>query len=69
MIADKARAIDTMVLAFAGDHVSRWNWPQAEAYLANMPRLVSAFGGRAFENGTAYGTNALAGVALWLPQA
>jgi ribosomal protein S18 acetylase RimI-like enzyme len=65
--ADEARAIGTVVLAFAGDPVSRWNWPQAEAYLTNMPRLVSALGGRAFENGSAYGADALAGVALWLP--
>jgi ribosomal protein S18 acetylase RimI-like enzyme len=65
--ADEAHAIDTMVLAFAGDPVSRWNWPQAEAYLTNMPRLVSALGGRAFEHGSAYGADALAGVALWLP--
>jgi ribosomal protein S18 acetylase RimI-like enzyme len=65
--ADKAQAVDTVVLAFAGDPASRWTWPQAQQYLTAMPRLVSAFGGRAFEHGSAYHTEGYAGVALWLP--
>jgi ribosomal protein S18 acetylase RimI-like enzyme len=65
--ADKAAALGTVVLAFASDPVSRWNWPQAQEYLASMPGLVSAFGGRAFDHGSAYCTDAYAGVALWLP--
>ncbi len=65
--AERAAAVDTVVLAFAGDPVARWNWPQAQQYLATMPRLVSAFGGRAFDNESAYCTHAHAGVALWLP--
>jgi hypothetical protein len=40
--ADKTPAIDTVVLAFAGDPVARWRWPHAQQYLATMPRLVSA---------------------------
>lgn len=65
--AEEARAIDTVVLAFAADPVARWSWPLAQAYLTSMPRLVSAFGGRAFENGSAYSVGAFAGVALWIP--
>jgi ribosomal protein S18 acetylase RimI-like enzyme len=65
--ADEAQAVDTVVLAFAADPVSRWSWPDARQYLASMPRLVSAFGGHAFEHGSAYGTNVYAGIALWLP--
>jgi GNAT superfamily N-acetyltransferase len=65
--ADQAAAVDTVVLAFAGDPVSRWSWPHAQQYLAAMPRLVAAFGGRAFDNRTAYCTDAWGGVALWLP--
>jgi ribosomal protein S18 acetylase RimI-like enzyme len=56
-----------VVLAFAGDPVARWSWPQAQQYLATMPRMISAFGGRAFDNGSAYCTGAYAGIALWLP--
>jgi ribosomal protein S18 acetylase RimI-like enzyme len=66
-LADKAPATDTVVLAFAADPVSRWTWPHAQQYLSSMPRLVSAFGGHAFEHGSAYCTDAYAGVALWLP--
>jgi ribosomal protein S18 acetylase RimI-like enzyme len=65
--AEAAAAIDTVVLAFAADPVSRWTWPYAWQYLASMPRLASAFGARAFEHATAYRTDAYAGVALWLP--
>lgn len=65
--ADRGTAIDTVVLAFASDPMARWSWPRAQQYLAAMPRLVSAFGGRAFENASAYCTGAYAGVALWLP--
>jgi ribosomal protein S18 acetylase RimI-like enzyme len=65
--ADESRAIDTVVLAFAADPVSRWSWPGAQAYLASMPSLVSALGGHAFEHGSAYSVGAFAGVALWLP--
>jgi ribosomal protein S18 acetylase RimI-like enzyme len=65
--ADKAAAVDTVVMAFASDPVSRWSWPQAQQYLASMPRLVSAFAGRSFDHGSAYCTDAYAGVALWLP--
>lgn len=65
--AEEARAIDTVVLAFAADPVARWSWPLAQAYLTSMPRLVAAFGGCAFGNGSAYCVGAFAGVALWIP--
>jgi GNAT superfamily N-acetyltransferase len=65
--ADVVRAIDTIVLAFAADPVSRWSWPDAQQYLATMPRLARAFGGRAFAHGGAFGSADYAGVALWLP--
>jgi GNAT superfamily N-acetyltransferase len=64
---DEARAVDTVVLAFAADPVARWTWSEAHQYLATMPRLVRAFGGSAFTSGGALGTRDDAGVALWLP--
>ena len=33
--ADEARAIDTVVLAFAADPVARWNWPESHQYLTH----------------------------------
>ncbi len=65
--ADEDAAIDTIVLAFAADPATRWTWPQSRQYLAAMPRMARAFGGRAFAQGGAYGTHDGAGVALWLP--
>ncbi len=64
---DEASAIQTVVLAFAADPVTRWAWPQAHQYLGAMPRFVRAFGGNAFPHGSAYCTSQYAGVALWLP--
>jgi ribosomal protein S18 acetylase RimI-like enzyme len=64
---DESAAIQTIVLAFAADPMARWTWPNAKNYLAAMPRMVPAFGGRAFERGSAYRTAGYRGIALWLP--
>jgi GNAT superfamily N-acetyltransferase len=64
--ADEDPAVETVVLAFAADPMARWTWPHAHQYLAAMPRLVRAFGGRAFSNGSAFCTDGYAGTALWL---
>jgi ribosomal protein S18 acetylase RimI-like enzyme len=66
-MADEVPAIDTVVLAFAGDPIARWNWPHSHQYLTSMPSLVRAFGGNAFSHSGAYCTNDYIGVALWLP--
>ena len=65
--ADELPAIDTVVLAFAGDPVSRWCWPDSHQYLISMPSFIRAFGGRAFARGGAHCTDDHAGAALWLP--
>jgi GNAT superfamily N-acetyltransferase len=65
--ADEDQAIETVVLAFAADPMARWTWPQAHQYLAAMPRMVRAFGSKAFSNGSAFCTDGYAGTALWLP--
>ena len=63
----QASAISTIVLGFAADPMARWVWPDSSEYLRIMPQFVQAFGGRAFENGTAYVTEAAHAAALWLP--
>jgi GNAT superfamily N-acetyltransferase len=63
---DEHRAIDVVVLGFAGDPMTRWVWPEAHQYLAAMPRFVRAFGGAAFTQGGAFCSDGYAGVALWL---
>jgi GNAT superfamily N-acetyltransferase len=64
--ADENPAVETIVLAFAADPMARWTWPHAHQYLAAMPRMVRAFGGRAFSDGSAFCTEDYAGTALWL---
>lgn len=64
---DRERAFKTLVLGFAADPIARWIWPEPERYLTQMPRFAEAFGGRAFENETAYMTEDCRAIALWLP--
>ena len=64
---DEGSAVATIVLAFAADPMTRWTWPNPDQYLAAMPRMARAFGGRAFAHGSALATDAYTGVALWLP--
>jgi GNAT superfamily N-acetyltransferase len=64
--ADEDQAVQTIVLAFAADPMARWTWPHAHIYLAAMPRMARAFGGKAFSNGSAYCTDNYTGTALWL---
>src|SRR5262245_27682359 len=64
---DEARAVDTIVLAFAGDPMTRWVWPRPHQYLAAMPRFARAFAGAAFAHGGAFCSDEYAGAALWLP--
>lgn len=63
----RASAISTIVLGFAADPMARWAWPDSSVYLRMMPQFVMAFGGRAFEHGTAYITERARAAALWLP--
>ena len=60
-------AADIIVLAFAADPVTRWTWPDPRTYLAAMPRLVRAFGGKRLSCGGADCVGDFAGAALWLP--
>jgi ribosomal protein S18 acetylase RimI-like enzyme len=66
-IDDQSRLIATMSLAFSTDPAVRWMYPAPETYLEYFPQFVSAFGGRAFESGTAHFIGDVQAVALWLP--
>ncbi|MXQ13623.1 GNAT family N-acetyltransferase [Microvirga makkahensis] len=66
-INDQPRLIATMSLAFSTDPAVRWLYPEPESYLANFPQFVTAFGGRAFECGTAHFIGDVQAAALWLP--
>ena len=64
---DEDRAIATITIAFSNDPVTRWVFPDANVYLSYWPRLVKAFGGAAFAEGTADSIDRCGGVAVWFP--
>ncbi len=65
--AERPRVVAALVAGFLSDPVARWCWPEPEAYLANAAKFMNAYGGRAFENGSAWTDEAFRGGALWLP--
>jgi ribosomal protein S18 acetylase RimI-like enzyme len=66
-IEEQADVESVILLAFSTDPMTRWSLGRAERYLAVMPQLVGAFGGRAFAAGTAHVVEGFGGAALWLP--
>ena len=64
---DEARALDVMRRAFSADPVTRWTWSDAQTYLETFAEFATAFGGRAFAQGSAYIAGDYSGAALWLP--
>ena len=64
--AEIDRCVATIVLAFSGDPAARWAFTDPQVYFAIFPRFVRAFGGRAFDHGTAH-LIADCAAALWLP--
>jgi ribosomal protein S18 acetylase RimI-like enzyme len=65
--ADEASVVDVITLGFGADPMARWSFPDPRTYLTQFPALVRAFGGRAFDEGSAYCVEGYAGAALWLP--
>lgn len=64
--AEMNACIATILLGFANDPGVRWMYPDPEQYRGNFPRFVAAFGGRAFDQGTAHYVDGYAAAALWL---
>lgn len=65
--SDKDRFEATMTVAFCTDPVARWAWPDPHQFIAIFTPLVTLFGGKAFEHGSAYVVGDFCGVAHWLP--
>ena len=65
--AEIADVADLLTLAFSTDPAARWSWADPRVYLASFPRFVRAFGGAAFQSGTAHVAEGNKGAALWLP--
>ena len=64
--ADLDQCVATIVLAFSGDPAARWGFADPKTYFEIFPRFVTAFGGRAFDHGSAHLIEGCA-AALWLP--
>jgi GNAT superfamily N-acetyltransferase len=64
---DQTRVIGTLVSAFLDDPVERWLFPESHEYLAHFPRFVAAFGGKAFEQQSAWTVGDFEAVAVWIP--
>lgn len=65
--SEQAAVTSVVVLAFSTDPMARWSWPGSHQYLVNFPRLVKAFGEKAFTHSSAYYIEDYLGAALWLP--
>lgn len=65
-MADSEPCVAAMVLAFSTDPGVRWMYPNPHQYVESFPRFVRAFGGRAFEHGTAHYVEGFLAAALWL---
>jgi GNAT superfamily N-acetyltransferase len=63
---EEQRVIGVITLAFAGDPMARYSLPGAEVYLNVFPRMIRAFGSRAFETRSADCVDSFGGAALWL---
>ena len=61
------QAVSTVVLAFSTDPGARWLYPDPQRFAGNFPSFVRIFGGKAFEQGSAYSIDDFSGAALWLP--
>jgi GNAT superfamily N-acetyltransferase len=65
--SDQDQVIASIVLAFSSDPAVRWMYPDPHQFLSSFPDFVRAFGGKAFEHGTAHYIDGFIGAALWFP--
>lgn len=66
-ISEKERFAAAMTIAFSTDPAARWAWPDPLEFIRVFLPLVTLFGGKSFDHGTAYVVGDFAGVAHWLP--
>ena len=65
-VADKERAVATMLTAFSSDPVIRWILPDPQQYLTYFPEVVRLLCGKGFEDQSAFAVEGFMGAALWL---
>lgn len=60
------RFFDCMALAFAGDPIQRYMWPDASLFLKAFVRFAKPYCGPAINDGTAWYASDFSGCAAWL---
>ena len=65
--SDAARLLSAMTLGFSADPFMRWLYPEPQQFLSVFPKVLDLYGGKAFEQGSAYCNDDLTAGALWLP--
>ncbi|MFN4142970.1 GNAT family N-acetyltransferase [Aestuariivirga sp.] len=58
-----------MAMAFSTDPAARWAWPDPLQFITIFIPLVTLFGGKSLDHGSAYIIGDFCGVAQWLPPA
>ena len=66
-LAEVSRTVALIVDSFRADPLSRFAWPDDDAYAQGQALLPSALAGEAFARGSADVTDDLRAAALWLP--
>lgn len=64
---ERARFEAAMAMAFGADPAARWAWPDPLQFLTVFRPLVTLFGGKSFDHGSAFVIGDYLGVAQWLP--
>jgi ribosomal protein S18 acetylase RimI-like enzyme len=64
---DQQAVVDVITLAFSTDPMARWVFPNPATYLAVIPDVIRAFGGRGFARGTVHLVEDGTAAAMWLP--
>jgi GNAT superfamily N-acetyltransferase len=65
--SDKDRVAAAMTMAFSADPVARWAWPEPLQFISIFMPLVTLFGGKSFDHGSAFVIGDFVGVVQWLP--
>jgi hypothetical protein len=52
--SEQSRFAAAMTMAFSADPAARWAWPDPHQFLEVFRPLVTLFGGKAFDYGSAY---------------
>ncbi len=65
--AERTQFEAAMALAFSADPAARWAWPDPLLFLTVFRPLVTLFGGKSFDHGSAFVVGDYFGVAQWLP--